>query len=254
MPQETIKRFFKFGFTAADVAEPLVSFDAERSARSVLALMRELQLPVAGIRKGGLVRGYVCASDLAAGRCGSRAAAIDDAVAVEADTPLHLVIAALSECDFVFVRTLGAVAGVVTRGDMEKPTSRMWLFGMVTVIEQAFGRLLEARHPNESWLDLLPPGRLAKARQLQQERLRRGMPLGLAACLQLADKAHILFQDSEIREQLGLASRAAAKLALGRVERLRNSLAHAHAIVEDNWETIARWSLQIENLLSLLDI
>ena len=43
----------------------------------------------------------------------------------------------LSRNPHVFVTTIGTVTGVVTRDDVQKPAGRMWLFGMVTMIELA---------------------------------------------------------------------------------------------------------------------
>ena len=71
----------------------------------------------------------------------------------------------------------------------------MWLFGIIILIEVQVVELIRARWPDDSWTALVSEGRLEKARQLQGERLRRGLPADLLDCLQFADKLQIALQD-----------------------------------------------------------
>jgi hypothetical protein len=65
-----LHRLFLEGFTAADVAEPLVSFDAERGAGEVRAFLDARGFDLVGVRVDGLVRGYAERAALTGGRCG----------------------------------------------------------------------------------------------------------------------------------------------------------------------------------------
>ncbi|WP_144057787.1 hypothetical protein [Novipirellula maiorica] len=49
-------------------------------------------------------------------------------------TPVQEIVAQLNTQPFVLVSTLGQPVGVITRGDLEKPPMRMWLFGMITLL------------------------------------------------------------------------------------------------------------------------
>ena len=53
-----LKKLSQEGFTAMDIAEPLVSFDAEKQAREVKAFMVERDFDLIGVRGDGLVCGY----------------------------------------------------------------------------------------------------------------------------------------------------------------------------------------------------
>ena len=54
-----VRRLFSDGFRAADVAEPLASFDAETAAKVAAGFMAQGGFSVAGVRRCGRVVGYV---------------------------------------------------------------------------------------------------------------------------------------------------------------------------------------------------
>ena len=68
--------------------------------------------------------------------------------------------------------TLGRVYGILTWTDVQKPPVRMWLFGLITLLESAFTSLIEAWHPDASSTELVSDGRLRKARAIAEERQR----------------------------------------------------------------------------------
>ncbi|MHC4561563.1 MAG: CBS domain-containing protein [Planctomycetota bacterium] len=249
----TIRRFFKSGFTAGDVAEALVSFDADRNAGDLRGFMEMRDFDAIGVRQDGHVAGFVLLDDLGDGACSQAMRPFDQAIVMDEETPLHLVIPALEELPRVFITALGVVGGIITRSDIEKPTARMWLFGLVTLIEMAFSELISTHFPDESWREIISPSRLEKALALQKERQRRRRETDLLSCLQFADKGEILFQDIDVRGQFQFESRTAAKHMLSQIERMRNALAHSNPVVPDNWEIITRFSARVDGLLSLLD-
>ena len=65
-----LRRLFLEGFSAMDIAEPLVSFDAITDAGSVREYMAEKNFDLVGVRQDGLVEGYVRREDLVSGYCG----------------------------------------------------------------------------------------------------------------------------------------------------------------------------------------
>ena len=54
-----LRRLFLEGFSAMDVAEPLVSFDESAEAEDVRKFMQERAYDLVGVRQNGLVEGYV---------------------------------------------------------------------------------------------------------------------------------------------------------------------------------------------------
>lgn len=253
--QRRLERTFRAAFRVADVAESLASFDGGLDCGPVAATLVARGFTVAGVREGGFVTGYVRARDLdrASGPCAAVRRQFEDTQVVPADSPLDAGLRRLRGADFVFVSFLGRVNGIMTWSDVQKPPVRMWLFGVVTLLEGAFGALIEAWHPDESWTELVSAGRLRKAREIADERvrLRAGAPPRLLDCLQLSDKGLVLLRREETRRLLGVASKEAGERALRRLAGLRDSLAHSQDIVTGDWDMILRLAERLDDILGL---
>jgi hypothetical protein len=142
---------------------------------------------------------------------------------------------------------------VVTRTDLQKPAARMWLFGVVTMIEMAFTGMIEALFPDEAWRDLVPAGRLSKAEELlgQRRRLHVAGGLRLLDCLQFSDKGQILANDEVARSLLGFPSRSAGNRTVRRVAAVRDSLAHAQDFVTEGWDVIVWLAESLDEILRI---
>ncbi|MHC5002378.1 MAG: HD domain-containing protein, partial [Planctomycetota bacterium] len=252
--RSSVRRLLETGFTAADLGESLISFDADHPAEPLRQWMEEHALRVVGVREEGSVVGYVLRDGLKSGRCGDESClqrfGTDDLI--ESDASLREIVIGLESRPFLFIKLLGQVGGIITRTDLQKPPARMWLFGLMTLVEQALAELIAARWPDDGWMDQLSSGRLELARRLQAERERRNEHVDLIDCLQFADKAHIAFKDARVRERLGIESSSRARTVIRNMERLRNSLAHAQDLLGSNWRTIFKLASQLEDVLDRL--
>ena len=251
-PVRQLAGFFKRGITAADIAEPLISWDGGIPAGEAGGQMVALDFDAAGIRIGGAVSGWCLREDLGEGRLIEYLRSFFDVVVVASSTPLFEVIERLGRSPRVFVTAFGGIGGIVTRADLQKAPVRMWLFGLVTLVEETFTRILKDRFPGETWFPMLSEGRLEIARRLHEERERRNEHLELADCLQFADKGTILFKDEGIRRELGFESRTRAKEVLRDLQKLRNNLAHSQNIVEGNLETIVGMASSMDRILDVV--
>lgn len=242
------KRMFVEMFTAKDIAEGLLSFDADSSCEKIKQALKNQRREVASVRISGSVQGYIRASDLAAGLCADYIKHFTVDQVVNGSSSFSDVIHVLTRHDFCFVSVLGNVSGVIMRDDINKPMARMWLFGIVTMVEIRLLQLIHDRFPNNSWEQQVSEGRMEKAREIQEERQRRNMHCDLIDCLQLSDKAQILIQDPISLERLGMESKSIAKRTIKHLESLRNHLAHAQDIVKHDWAQIARLSMRVEEM------
>jgi len=246
LPQAGLQRVFMRAFTATDLAEPLPSFDAARDAGDVREPMAEAGLLVAGVRRAGVVDGYVLLHDLGRGTCGDCGRPFRADQVLDGDAPLSSVVELLTRHDHVFVSVLGGVGGVITRADIQKPVMRMWLFGVVTIVEMNLVARIRARFPDEAWRDRISAARLARAETFLVERERRGQRCDLLECLQFSDKATILLSDAAELRAYGFRSRKEARGVIKDLESLRNNLAHAQDIVTHDWPQIARMARNLE--------
>ena len=246
-----LRRLFLEGFSAMDVAEPLVSFDETAKAETVYQFMQEKRFALVGVRKKGLVEGYVRREDLISGTCGDHFQPFtpeDDLVPDTAN--LIDVVNSLAINQQCFVTILDRVGAIITLTDLEKPPMRMFLFGMITIIEMTLTEILRQRYTNDSWQELLSEKRLEMAKKLQEERNRRGQQVELLDCLQFGDKGWILTYDEELRESLGHKSRRETRNAIKEFETLRNNLAHTQEIIPSGWQRIviacSRWESNLD--------
>ncbi|OUT55014.1 MAG: hypothetical protein CBB71_20950 [Rhodopirellula sp. TMED11] len=247
---KSLRRVFQQAFVVHDIAESLVSFDANTPAQDVLQLMHAQRLEIVGLRIDGRMRGYIERAELADGTCADYMQPFVDEIVILDSSPIPEVVLRLRQRRRLFVSVLGQVGGIVSRSDLQKPPVRMWLFGMVTLIEMRFNHLIERCCDEESWKEYLSAGRIQKAEQLLEERKRRSQELTLADCLQFSDKAQIVARQTELRKMTRFESRNQLEKAAKMLEKLRNNLAHSQDIISSDWEAIVALS---ENLDSVLD-
>jgi hypothetical protein len=237
-------------FSVRDLARPLRSLDADQPVSAASALMAASGTPILGLRRDGRVEGYVRRVDLTeTGTCEQVWRPVSTDQVLDNSAPLSAMVQVLTRHEYAFVRMLGQIGGVLAREDIQKPIGRMWLFGMVTLVELMFVERIRERWPNGAWQALLSPGRLDKARLLQGERERRGQPAELLECLQLSDKAVILMEEPDLLVELGFRSKRAAEANLKELESLRNHIAHTQDVVSHHWHQIARISRRFDEAL-----
>jgi hypothetical protein len=246
-----LRRLFLEGFSAMDVAEPLVSFDESAKSEDVQQFMQTKRFDLVGIRKDGLVDGYVRQEDLTSGTCGDHFRPFTPEDDLVPDTASLLeVVKSLAINQQCFITVLDRVGAIITLTDLEKPPMRMFLFGMITMIEMTMTEILRQRHPNDSWQELLSEKRVELAKKLKDERNRRGQNVELLDCLQFGDKGWIITYDEELRETLGHKSRKETRNAVKEFENLRNNLAHTQEIIPGGWQRIviacSRWEEHLD--------
>jgi len=246
-------KIFETAFRVEDIAESLVSFDAERPVSEGLGILRRNQFRVAGIREDGVITGYIKTGELGDGfgACGDYRRDFDDGEVIAADADLSQTIRALSRRQRLFVTAFGKVNGIVTWTDLQKPPVRMWLFGVITLIEMAFTQMIATWFPDDAWIRLVSQSRLSKAETLlaERRRLNDGGTVQLLDCLQFSDKGQILVKDEDARRVMGLQSKREGDRLIRDLGRLRDSLAHSQDIVTHGWEVIVAMAEQIDEIL-----
>ncbi len=227
-------------FTARDIAESLLSFDSYASIEQVDKALTYHGQSVASIRINGKVQGYVNQQTLKGEVCGDSLRHYTVDQVLNGTAGLSDVIHVLTRHDFCFVSIFNEVTAVITREDINKPQVRMWLFGLVTMIETTLTQMIEQFFPNNSWLDVMSVGRIEKTQVMFDERKRRNIRCKLIDCLQFSDKAGILITNKNILTNMGFETGKQAKKIVKELESLRNNLAHSQDIVTHDWAQIAR--------------
>lgn len=247
--QQRLRRVFTENFSAADIAEPLASFDASTAAAEVLEAMTRRAYKVAGIRKDGTICGYVRLEELAGETCRDAVHTFEDGDVVPDSASIPELVMQLNDRSWLFVSVLGQVGGIVTKTDLLKPPVRMWLFGMITIIEMELTRLIESAYPDDSWRQYLSEGRMQKAKALLEERKRRNQDLDLLDCLQFSDRGQIVLRNEALRTRAGFVSRSRGEQTVKELEALRNNLAHSQDIIACDWEIIVKLIEHLDKFL-----
>lgn len=248
-----LRRLFDRALTLRDIAEPLVSFDGNQPAAEVQAVMECRGFDVVGVRDFGVVSGFCLRRELGPGSLGAFRRPFAAGDVLPDSEPLLAAFEALRERRYIFVTVLGQAGGIVTRGDLQKAPVRLWLFGLVSLLEMQMLRLVRERYPLEAWTELLSAERIEGAHRVHSERRRRNEENDLSDCLQLGDKATVLMKDEVLFSQSGFASRRSAEAFFKEVGLLRNALAHANDIMKGRWPGLADLVAQLEGLLARLE-
>ncbi len=247
-----LRELFEHSITVRQISEPLASFDEDHPAAQVLKFMEKKDYDIVGVRKDGLVSGYV-RKDLPlmeGDKVGGHLVTFEPHEMLSETTPLVNVFEVLGNSPRAFVLILGQVGGIVTKGDLQKVPVRMWLFGLISLIEMQLLRIIRDYYPDGSWKHKISEnGRLKKAEDLFDKRRQRNEAIDLADCLQFCDKRDIVLKSDELCRLLGFDSTAIYE-QLKSLEDLRNELAHSQDIITGNWPRIVDLVWEAENILS----
>jgi hypothetical protein len=243
-----LRGIFDVRITASDIAEPLESFAQDEDASSVREVMDTKDFDVAGVRKNGRVSGYVEKPDLSQGTVGERARLFDVSMIVTETTGLSKLLARLRDRPQLFVLDSHHVGAIVTRADLQKAPVRLFLFGMITLIEMHFLRMIRDQFENDSWK--------SKARDYVDEaervflsRRNRNQAIDLAECLTFTGKVTVVINTRQLCRRLGFESRESAQASLERLVDLRNALAHGQDILLGLWPEIIDIVEEAERIL-----
>ena len=245
------------GITARAILEPLQCCPEEAPAIEMASVLQRRDFDVAGVKpvQGEAVTGFVAREELKDGAVKDHAQPITSELLISDSTPLPLLLSELKKREHTFVLIGSEVRGIVTRADLNKPPARVYLFGLISLLEMHLAFWVRVAYPEESWFGELRAARQEKALQLHEERCNRNLETTLLECLQFCDKRDLVLARKELREKLALGGRTAAGRMLTRSEDLRNVIAHSQQYLarDSSWrETIdlVEW---VERVVSLSD-
>jgi len=243
-------RFFTEAFTACDIMEPLFSFDYQTIIAENFDIMNLKNISVIGIRNNGIIDGYLELTEDSLKLDEKNYKKFIPHQILDIKAPLVDIIHVLTHFSFLFIKIHGSVIGVITRTDIEKPVVRMWLFGMIILIEMLVVKAIKKTWTDESWFSLISEGRLEKARQLFLEKQRRNLNCDLIDCLQFADKMQLIIRTDDFLESTGFQSVKSARKVFKELEILRNNLAHGQEINKTDWPSIVRLTRRINEMFN----
>ena len=250
---EDLHRMFRDRITAREIAEPLAMFDSNHSAQSVRAFMESKSFDVVGVSVDGVPQGYVEKDKLSEGYLGASVIPFTEITLLDEKTPLLEVLQTLAETQYVFLRFLGTPSAIVTRSDLEKAPVRMWLFGLVSILEMELLQMIKEAGEKDWWIDRLTNKRREAAEEIFDMKSANDEEISLADCLQFADKREIFLKTPSLFGRTGFTTKNNWKSFMGSAEKLRNSLAHGNRIGAGSWPSKAKLVVQIEQLIRRIE-
>jgi hypothetical protein len=205
---------------------------------------------VVGVRRNGLIGGYVNREDLGPGVLDDYFKPFEPSLILDESANILDALRLLRKPPSrVYVEIMGRVAGIVTKGDLQKAPVRMWLFGLISLIEMQFLRLIRDGWPDGSWTNLISPCRLDKARDMLAQRQSRNEAIDLADCLQFADKKTVVLKNQKLCKELGFESKNCGEDVLEKLRTLRDDLSHAGDILAGRWPELVDLAVAAEKIL-----
>jgi predicted transcriptional regulator len=245
---QDLREIFERSITIMHIAEPLCSFDINSSANEVKKFMDDKDYDVIGVRENGLISGFARKSQFSGGQLRDYLTKFDEKNLLHGTDSIINLIESFRYTDTIFVLFFGKVGGIITRGDLQKIIIRMWLFGLISLIEMHLLRIIRKFFPDGQWEKFLNKKRIDDARKILSARRRKNLAIDLVDCLQLCDKREIIINYKEILNKLSINRNSCEKF-LKRLEPLRNDLAHAQDIITENWPEIIHIVKDAEDFL-----
>ena len=230
-----LRDLFQREVSIKHIAEPIASFDSSKPAPEARAFMARLNYDVIGVRNDGTLAGYAEMEQLGSGTLSEYLVPFAEEHLLEDTASILDAFKKLELQTQVFVRALGQVSRIVTKGDLRKAPIRIWIFGLVNLIEMHMLRLVRKQFPDGGWEDILLKDRIQDAEKLLEDRKLRNEHIDLADCLQFADKRDILLKNRDLLLALGFTSKGEAEKLLKKLEQIRNELTHAQDVMASFW-------------------
>jgi len=245
------------GITAHAILEPLKSVNVNAPAGEAAEALKRRDFDVAGVKGEAHepVVNWVLTDSLKGGHVRDHMQPISTDHLVSDATPLPTLLGVLKKKPYTFVLIGPDVSGIITRADLNKPPVRVYLFGLISLLEMHLSFWAQAEYPNDSWQAELSPRRLEAAKKIQEDRRKRNQDPFLVQCLQFCDRRDLAIGKDALRDRLGLGSEEAALNFLKKAEDLRNVLAHSHHDLADgsSWEELIDVVERIESVVKNSD-
>ena len=245
---EDLREIFDKSVKARHITASFCSFDESAIAQDVKVILDEKGFDVVGVRTNGTINGYAYRRDLAEGKLGKYSKEFEPCELLSDNTSIPEVLEVIFNFNRVFILSFGMVAGIITRGDLQKVPIRMWLFSLISLIEMQMLRIIRKRFPENSWDEFITPGRNDKAKEFFMNNKSKNEEIDLVDCLQFCDKYTIISETQDLLEKLGYGKKDFCMLLIA-LKKLRNGLAHAQDIITASWPSIIDLSSDAEELL-----
>ena len=209
---ETLLNLYNTGIVANFIAEELVSCRSNQKIEKCNNKMVKRKFDILGVRQEGIIIGYITKSNNTKGLAADFVNIIENSEVLASNCSILDVLKKLKQLNRIFIQNNNEINGIITRADLQKPSVRIVLFGLITVFEFYMTQLIRNFYPDDSWRKKLKKRRLKKAKRTCKLRKRRNEEIDLIECLELSDKSVLLIKNNKKAiNELGFQSNNNAK-------------------------------------------
>jgi predicted transcriptional regulator len=167
-----LRNLFESGISARAIFERLLCCLSEEDAIEISKVLSGKGFDVAGVQEApnGPVIGFVFRDSLQDGIVRNHLNQMTSEHLISDATPLASLLSIFKSKDRVFVLVGQHVVGIVTKADLDKPPMRLYLFGLISLLEMHLTYWIKKAYPSEEWKGILTPDRLQKAEDLRLDR------------------------------------------------------------------------------------
>lgn len=250
-----LRRIFESSITVGMVAQHFLSFDDDRDVGSVKEILSAKNYDFAGVRRNGVMTGYVDRNDLQKGTLDQYLRDFSKDRLLEEGEGLAKAVGLLQRREPVFVCRASVVWGIFTPADMSQTAPRLWVLGLVGILEATIANWIRLNLSKEEALSRLSPGRQKRLQESYEKLRASNLEVDELSCLQLADRLKFLGNERALLSRLEFSSKNQFRCFSKKVVRLRDRLYHPNAMGNENecfvehLETI----LQMERFISQLN-
>jgi hypothetical protein len=214
---------------ARSILEPIQCCPAGAPATKMRELLGRRGFDVAGVMNdpAGPVIGFVIAKELSEGSVENHKKPLSAEHLISDATSIADLLRVLRAKERAFVLVGPEVKGIVTLADLNKPPIRVYLFGLVSLLEMHLRFWIRNAYPDCCWKERLSKKRVEYAINLHAERQKLNQQIDLLDCLQVCDLSDLLLKNEKLWKRLGIESKGKGERFLRESEKLRDRLAHS---------------------------
>ncbi|HEX6593356.1 MAG TPA: hypothetical protein VF095_02080 [Bacillota bacterium] len=226
-PHQNLRSLFERDIHVTHISEVLRTCHVNDNTTVAKRMIKTYDFDCLGVEDDGRVVGYIDKANLGQGTCYDYMKLFKAKDIVSETTSLMQTLYLFKQTNRLFILEGNQIRKLVTTADLQKTPVQLFLFGLVSLVEMYMLQMIKIYLPNDMWKPYVKEARIAYAEAIFQQRKEQNEAIELSDCLQWCDKRDIVIHDERLFKRLQFPSKNKAHTFLGRLERLRNQLAHA---------------------------
>jgi len=243
------------GITAKSIASPISSSapQSDRKVREVRDYMKKWGFDRVAIARSATIIGYVDTEHLKSYKTddpiGVHARPFEPELLVSDGTPLPVVLRRMQDQPAVFVVGSDGVDGIITHADLEKQCMRIYLFGLVSLLEQELCTIMHELSQQEVLAAIDSDSARVRFESDLSQKKAAGEDLAPVYYTTLGTKRNLVLGHDKYWKLMG-PTRPVVAEKLGNVVKLRNALDHVNLLSG----SISSWSSLCATVDNITDI